>query len=108
MQIYPDNWDFSPDTLFEKWAAVEVSSFSDLPHHMDTYSLEGGLYAVFVHQGPAHEAARTMHSIFGQWLPQSEYSLDNREYFEILPENYSPVDPDASEEIWIPVVKTAK
>ncbi len=24
MHKYPDNWNFSPNTMFEKWASVEV------------------------------------------------------------------------------------
>lgn len=103
MQKYPDNWNFSPDFSFEKWATVEVQSFTEVPHGMDTYSLQGGKYAVFIHHGPASTAAQTMQYIFGQWLPNSEYSLDNREHFEILPKGYSPVDPNASEEIWVPI-----
>jgi AraC family transcriptional regulator len=103
MQKYPDNWNFSPDSVFVKWAAVEVSSFSDVPHEMETYTLQGGRYAVFIHNGPASAAAKTMQYIFGQWLPQSGYRLDNREHFEILPEGYSPVDLNASEEIWVPI-----
>jgi AraC family transcriptional regulator len=31
MQKYDENWNFSPDSLFEKWAAVEVSSFAEVP-----------------------------------------------------------------------------
>jgi AraC family transcriptional regulator len=82
---------------------VEVSAFSDVPHEMETCSLQGGKYAVFTHHGPASAAPKTMQYIFGQWLPRSVYSLDNREHFEILPEGYSPVDPNASEEIWVPI-----
>ena len=105
MQKYPDNWDFSPNSLFVKWAVLEVSSFSDVPHEMETYLLKGGTYAVFTHRGLASDAPKTMQYIFGQWLPKSEYSLDNREHFEILPEGYSPIDPKASEEIWVPILK---
>lgn len=103
MQNYGENWNFSPDSRFEKWAAVEVSSFEIVPPDMETYDLNGGQYAVFRHHGPASTAARTMQYIFGQWLPNASYSLDSREHFEILPANYSPVDPDATEEIWVPV-----
>jgi AraC family transcriptional regulator len=103
MQKYGENWNFSPIALFEKWATVEVSSFSEIPPNMKTYLLEGGKYAVFTHQGPASSAAKTMRTIFGEWLPKSVYTLDNREHFEVLPEGYSPIDPEATEEIWIPV-----
>ena len=103
MQKYGENWDFAPDLPFEKWATVEVSSLEEVPINMETYQLQGGKYAVFIHRGPASEAAKTMQYIFGQWFPKSKYVPDNREHFEILPEGYSPVDPRATEEIWIPI-----
>ena len=103
MQKYPVNWNFSQDTLFEKWATVEVSSFTDVPANMGTYVLQGGKYAIFIHHGPASAAAKTMKYIFGQWLPKFEYRLADREHFEILPGDYNPVDPNASEEIWVPI-----
>lgn len=103
MQKYGENWNFSPDSLFDKWAAVEVSSFAEIPFNMDSYILKGGMYAVFIHHGPASAAAKTMQYIFGQWLPNSAYVLDNREHFEILPESYNPADPEAREEIWVPI-----
>jgi len=103
MQNYGDNWNFSPDALFEKWAAVEVTSFEEVPPDMETYLLKGGKYAVFIHNGNASEAPETMRYIFGEWLPKSNYVPDNREHFEILPEGYNPLDPEAEEEIWVPV-----
>ena len=103
MQSYGENWTFSPEELFEKWATVEVSSFDEVPPNMGTYLLEGGKYAVFIHHGPASAAAKTMQYIFSDWLPKSSYHLDNREHFEILPEGYNPIDPEAKEEIWIPI-----
>lgn len=103
MQKYGENWTFSPDSLFVKWAAVEVSSLENVAPNMETYVLREGKYAVFIHHGPASAAAKTMQYIFGEWLPGSGYMLDSREHFEILPEGYSPVDPDATEEIWIPI-----
>ena len=103
LQNYGENWRFSPESRFEKWATVEVSSFEIVLPDMETYDLHGGQYAVFTHHGPASTAARTMQYIFGQWLPEASYSLDNREHFEILPTGYSPVNPNATEEIWVPV-----
>ena len=103
MQTYHAKEIFAPHALFEKWAAVEVSSFTEIPPNMETYLLQGGQYAVFTHRGPASAATRTMQYIFGEWLPNSPYKLDDREHFEILPETYNPTDPDATEEIWIPI-----
>ncbi len=104
MQKYSEGDIFAPTALFEKWAVVEVASISEVPLEMESYLLHGGKYAVFIHRGPASAAPKTMQYIFGDWLPKSPHKLDNREHFEILPEDYSPVDPEATEEIWIPLV----
>jgi len=94
---------FSPTTVFTKWAVVEVSSLDLVPEGMDTYDLACGLYVVFVHHGPASAFMKSMSFIYGEWFPESEYELDDREHFEVLPEGYSPVDPEAREEIWVPI-----
>lgn len=94
---------FNPGIPFEKWAAIEAEDLNILPEGMEGYELKGGLYAVFIHHGPAHEFAKTFGYIFGTWLPASDYELDTRPHFERLPEGYSPVDPNAWEEIWIPI-----
>ena len=110
MQIYGDAFsftDFDPHALFEKWAAVEVSSFDPVPAGMETYLLPGGLYAVFLHKGAASKGSETFGYIFGTWFPASEYSTDHRPHFEILGEKYKNEDPDSEEEIWIPIKKKA-
>lgn len=103
MQVYRDHRVFSPDATFIKWAAVEVSARSKIPAGMKRYMLTGGKYAVFTHKGPASSAAKTIQYIFSEWLPGSEYSLDNREHFELLPKGYDPMDPGSTEEIWVPI-----
>lgn len=106
MQIYPERMDyktFAPLTSFTKWAAVEVSNLNTLPNEMDSYILEGGTYTVFTHIGPASTFAKSMHYIHEIWLPKSEYVIDDREHFELLQEDYNPMDEYATEEIWIPV-----
>ena len=96
---------FDPDTEFEKWAAVEVADHESIPDGMQSYTLAGGQYAVFLHRGPASRFPETMRSIFGDWLPQSGFTLDAREQFERLPEGYSPTDENAYEHVYIPVVR---
>lgn len=105
MNIYPETQEgmISPTTMFDKWAAVEVSSYGIIPDGMEAYTLRGGKYAVFIHKGPASAFPKTVQFIFAEWLPASEYELDNREHFEVLPEGYDRNDPDAEEEVWIPV-----
>lgn len=105
MQIYPASFfeNFNPTTVFEKWAAVEVTDFDTIPDGMGCFSMPGGLYAVFEFKGDGTMAAKTFQYIFETWFPSSEYSLDNRPHFEILGEKYKHGDPASEEEIWIPV-----
>jgi len=95
--------DFDPGTEFEKWAAAEVFDFESLPDGMETITLPGGLYAVFLHKGAASKGPETFQYIFGTWLPDSGYTLDNRPHFEVLDEKYKNEDLDSEEEIWIPI-----
>lgn len=106
VEVYDPNLDFKDfdaTTEFEKWAAVEVSTFEEIPDSMETLLLKGGLYAVFLYKGAANEYASTFRYIFGTWLPASGYSLDNRPHFEVMGENYKGNDPASEEEIWIPI-----
>ena len=104
MQIYPHGPTqiADPSAMFTKWAVVQVENFDAVPEGMKTYTLNGGLYAVFQHTGPATDLSTVMY-IFQEWLPRSDYALDDREHFEVLPSNYNALDPNAHEEFWIPV-----
>ncbi len=106
LQIYPENFDFkyfNQDAEFEKWAAMEVSDFDAIPDEMEFFTLKGGLYAVFVHKSAASSGQKTFQYIFGTWLPDSDYKIDNRPHFEILGEKYKNEDPASEEEVWIPI-----
>lgn len=105
LQVYPESFDFSFANLeakFDKWATVEVSLFDDVPNEMETYTITTGLYAVFNYKGLSSDPAIFKY-IFGTWLPNSNYCLDNRPHFEILGEKYKNNDPASEEEIWIPI-----
>ncbi len=106
IQVYDKSFDFTKfdlNTPFEKWAAIEVSDFITIPNGMESYTLPNGLYAVFIHIGAASTGAKTFQYIFGTWLPNSIYTLDNRPHFEILGEKYKNDDANSEEEIWIPI-----
>ena len=108
MQIYDISLnfkDFNPQTEFRKCAMIETSKFEHLPEGMETLVLEGGLYAVFAHNGMAKDFYKTSQYIFAQWLPNSGYELDQRPHFELLGEKYNPVDENSEEEVWIPIKK---
>lgn len=106
MQVFDSSFDFkdfNPETIFEKWAAMEVSDFDATPNSMNTYILSGGLYAVFFYKGLSTDT-KIFQYIYGTWLPASDYLLDNtRPHFEILGEKYKNDDLESEEEIWIPI-----
>jgi AraC family transcriptional regulator len=104
MQVYKSTHftDFKPTNEFEKWATVEVTNFENVPNDMETFSLAGGLYAVFDYKGLSTDNSIFQY-IFSTWLPGSEYDLDDRPHFEVLGEKYKNNDPTSEEEIWIPI-----
>jgi AraC family transcriptional regulator len=106
MQVYDSAYNFEKfdiNAFFVKWAAVEVTNFENIPNGMESFVLEGGLYAVFDYKGNASNAVQTFQYIFQTWLPNSNYKLDNRPHFELLGAKYKNNDPNSEEEIWIPI-----
>jgi AraC family transcriptional regulator len=99
--LYFEN--FNPGKEFEKWAAIDVTDFDSVPGGLETFTMPGGLYAVFVHKGPASNGPKTYGYIFNNWLPNSGYMLDDRPHFALMGEKYKNDSPDSEEEIWIPV-----
>ncbi len=58
VQVYGEDFNVenpTPNTMFEKWAAVEVSNFENVPHAMESYTLASGKYAVFIHIGTPND-----------------------------------------------------
>ena len=104
IQVYNKNYDPSDQNAeFEKWAVLAVTEFENVPDEMETIILPEGKYAVFLHKGPASKGHQTFKYIFGTWLPNSGYRLDNRPHFEILGEKYKNNELDSEEEVWIPI-----
>lgn len=95
--------EFDPNAEFEKWAAVEVTDFQTVPDDMETITLPGGLYAVFIHKGPASAGPQTYEYIFRTWFPNSDFLLDNRPHFALMGPKYKHEEPNSEEEIWIPI-----
>ena len=103
VRVYPPDakW-YDPNQLFEKWAAVEVTDFKSIGEGFDTMALPGGLYAVFHYKG-LNTDTRIFEYIFRDWLPASEYVLEERPHFEILGPKYRNNDPESEEEIYLPI-----
>ena len=106
MQVYkPTHFsDFNLSNEFEKWACIEVSDFNNVPSDLETFTLAGGYFAVFDYKGLSTDPSIFQY-IFGEWVPNSDYVLDNRPHFEVLGAKYKNNDPTSEEEIWIPITK---
>lgn len=110
IHIYPPNYfeTFNPDLSFENWAAIEVENTENIPEGFEVLHLEGGLYAAFDFKGNHHEGAQAFDYIHREWLPKSDYQLDNRPHFEIIGDKYKIDGQNSEETMWIPIkLKTA-
>lgn len=106
LQVYGDSYfnNFTPQTEFIKWAAIEVAGFDAKADGMEDFTLDAGEYAVFDYKGSSSDPTIFQY-IYQTWLTQSGYILDNRPHFEVLGEKYKNDHPDSEEEIWIPIRK---
>ncbi len=105
LQVYGSDYfsSFDPNREFVKWAMVEVINFENIPTDLETFTLKGGQYAVFIHKGDSNEFYKTAQYIYGVWLPNSDFELDDRPHFEVLGNMHKNNDPASEEEVWIPV-----
>ena len=105
LQVYGKDFytNFNPLREFEKWAALEVANFDNVPEGMSTFTIPAGQYAVFHYKGSNANGNDVFSYILGEWLPSSGYQLDDRPHFEVLGPKYKNGDPDSEEEIWIPI-----
>ena len=105
LQEYPVDYFqvFSPVKKYVKWACVEVEDFDSVPERMNSLILDGGLFAVFNYKGTAKDAQAFFQYIYGEWIPNSDYNLDDRPHFEVLGDKYKNNDPNSEEEVWIPI-----
>lgn len=105
LQIYDSSYfnEFNPAKDFIKWAGVEVNKTDSIPTEMAELLIPSGLYAVFHYVGNQKNASNFFSEIFNDWLPKSEYHLDNRPHFEILGSKYKNGDTKSEEDVWIPI-----
>ena len=94
---------FNPTKEFEKWAAIKVTKLDTIPDDMGKLVIPEGKYAVFCYKGKASEAQETYQYIYGNWIPNSEWVLDDRPHFALMGAKYKGEYIDSEEEIWIPI-----
>jgi len=101
-----DDFDYhkmSPTMTFEKWIGVEVTNLDYVPKGMETLTIKSGNYLVIDFKGTMQEFIKNWNYLHSQWLPNSEYELDNRPHFEKLSPSYNPTNAVNEEEIWVPI-----
>ena len=106
LQNYPENYftNFTPETLFTKWAAIEVNDFENIPEGFEKLVIPEGKYAVFLHKGNTEMFSKTAQYIYAEWIPNSGFQLDNKPHFEVLGDNYlGHENPESEEEVWVPI-----
>lgn len=104
LRVYPSGYfaAFNPTTDFTKWALAEVSAVSEIPKGMKLFDLPAGQYAIFDYKGISGDPSIFQY-IFTEWLPSSEFQLDDRPHFEVLGPKTKLNDPESEEEIWVPL-----
>ncbi len=107
VQVYPAGTqaqNFDPQLRFDKWAAVEVKNWDNVPEGLETLLLPAGTYAKFDYKGPVTAFPPFAAYMYTQWLPKSGFRLAERPHFDFMPPEYKgPMHPEAEEEIWIPL-----
>ena len=107
LRVYPADLSLdrlTPDTEYREWAAVAVQEGTPVPDGLESLELAGGLYVRCLHRGLPGEIGNTVNFLFGQWLPTSGYDVDNsRPHFERMAPDYRPDDPEAQEEMYVPL-----
>lgn len=104
LKVYPTLYftQFHPSNTFVKWVVVEVAAIGEIPAEMKVFHLKGGQYAVFHYKGLSSDPT-IFRYIYNEWLPNSNYQLDDRPHFEILGPKTKLNDPTSEEDIWIPI-----
>ncbi|MFM7079078.1 MAG: GyrI-like domain-containing protein [Bacteroidota bacterium] len=103
VHVYPTDYftNFDPSKEFIKWAAAEHRG--DVPPTLEELEIPEGSYAVFIHKGPAATVFKTFEYIFNEWLPASDYRVDQRPHFDVMGPDYQKDSDTAEEELWVPV-----
>ncbi|KRA59357.1 AraC family transcriptional regulator [Caulobacter sp. Root655] len=90
---------------FDYVSGVEVADFSDLPEGFVSARVPAHLYAVFRHAEHISTIRQTMHAIYTEWLPNSDYEAADAPFFERYGPEFDPRTGEGGLEAWIPVTK---
>ena len=96
---------FNENTLFDMWAAIEVTKIEQPPADMESYIIYGGTFVTFTLKGEQPTLTEQYNYLINDWLPKEGYCIDNRAHFQVMGDKYKRNDPNSEEEAWIPIVK---
>ncbi len=97
--------EMTPDTPFNYLAGMEVSMDTPVPAGMVDKVVPAAEYAVFEHIGSLDTLHDTYSSIYGEWLPASNYERFGDIDFELYDERFRYGEAESVMEIWVPVKK---
>lgn len=103
---YATDFTCSEQPAFDYYAAVEVSSLSEVPQGMDVRELPASKYVVFSYKGSPQDSMQpVVEYIYKEWFPQSSAQLDENNMIDFarLSERLDE-DGKGDVELWIPIL----
>ena len=96
------------NNCFDYLAGMEIKDRSGVPVEWSEITIPEQEYAVFSHQHHVSQLRQTIHHIFDQWLPESDYShavggAARVHFFERYGEGFNPQTGTGDIELWLPV-----
>ena len=88
---------------FDYIAGVEVKDFSGLPDEFSRVRIPAQKYLVFTHRDHISTIRSTMMTIWGKYLPESQYEVADAPNFERYGPEFDPRTGNGGLEVWIPV-----
>jgi len=88
---------------FDYMAALEVEDVDTIPEGAEVLTIPAQEYAVF--ETNLTTLMETIHSIYNEWLPRSDYKRGHGPEFELYEADFEPEGPNSTLYLYIPVVK---
>ena len=86
-------------------AGMEVTELEGIPEGMMGHLVPGAEYAVFEHRGLLDKLHQTYEYIFGVWMQENGYLMDEADSLEVYDERFKVGQEDSLLEIWVPIKK---
>lgn len=96
------------EASFDYMAAVEVTTFSNLPSGLERLRVPAATYAIFEHVGHVSKLSWTVDAIQREWLPRSGRKPPSDAaglpaFFERYGPRFDPQKGEGDVEVWLPI-----